>query len=146
MTDGFTKPKNVYLAQGLLFLWTVFTCVYGVYDTWKNLPEIQLMINTLQGTDFVSLDTLSTGVVVVYFLIALMLIGFVFQIGEGRKWARSSFLWGWVLQAAWTLGQSHQQPIVDYWSDGLDLGLQLIALYLLYEESASSWFTWDKKA
>jgi hypothetical protein len=77
-----------------------------------------------------------------YVGLAVILGWFVIKVGQGKPWARSSFLWGLVLQALITLVPPYQ-PLAHYLGDVPDLGLQIYALVLLYMRDCNAWFAYD---
>ncbi|MDR3424153.1 MAG: hypothetical protein P4M13_03615 [Alphaproteobacteria bacterium] len=80
------------------------------------------------------------GIIVVgYAVVAALSLWFVAKVGAGKKWARSSFLWSFVLQIAWMLCPPYH-GVLDYMTDLPDIALQFSALYLLYTEPGRLWF------
>ena len=99
-----------------------------------------MMAEQLQGAITVSSGTLLEMTIAGYALMALTLIWFVFKIGQGKKWARSSLLLSFALEVLWTAVPPYH-ALLDYLPDAPDLGLQLCALYLLYTWPGRTWFT-----
>ena len=143
MTDKWEpeKPKAVVRAEWALGAWAAWLCLFGVYQSWSSLPGVQTMITEqLQGAISISSETLLEITIAGYALLALTMIWFVFKIGQGKKWARSSLLLSCVLQTLWTAWPPYH-GVIDYLPDVPDLGLQFYALYLLYTWPGRTWFT-----
>lgn len=104
-----------------------------------------MMAEQLQGALTVAPETLLQVTLAVYALLALTLVWFVFKIGQGKPWARTSLLLSFALQALWTAAPPYHGA-AEYLPDVPDLGLQIYALYLLYTWPGRAWFTREKWA
>jgi len=65
------------------------------------------------------------------------------KIGAGKRWARSSLLLGFILDALYTLSPPHH-GILGYLTDVPDWGLQIYTLVMLYTAPGSGWFNRTK--
>jgi hypothetical protein len=134
------KPKAVLYAERALWAWTAWICLFGVYQTSASIPDIEQAITTqLQGMVTITPQTLIAVTVVGYAALALTMIWIVLKIGAGKRWARSSLLLGFILDALYTLSPPHH-GILGYLTDVPDLGLQIYALVMLYTAPGSGWF------
>ena len=134
------KPKSVLYAVCALTAWTAWICLYGIFETWRSLPEVQAMIDQqLQGAFVVETKTMLQITVAVYGLVAATLAWVVYKLGQGKKWARASLLFSFAVQALWTLAPPYH-GVMTYLPDVPDLGLQAYALYLLYTWPGRTWF------
>jgi peptidoglycan/LPS O-acetylase OafA/YrhL len=138
------KPKAVLYAERALWAWTAWICLFGVYQTSASIPDIEQAITTqLQGTVTITPQTLMAVTVVGYAALALTMIWIVLKIGAGKRWARSSLLLGFILDALYTLSPPHH-GILGYLTDVPDLGLQIYTLVMLYTAPGSGWFNRTK--
>jgi hypothetical protein len=76
-----------------------------------------------------------------YVLLAMVSGWFVWKIGQGKHWARSSFMWGFMFQLLLMLAPPYHEQASEYLNDIPDLGLQIMALYWLYAWPGRGWFT-----
>ena len=135
-----SNPRPILYAQWALYAWIVWTCLFGICQTWAEIPEIKsAMGDQLEGVLPINPDQILMGAIAGYTALALFTFWFAWEIGRAKKWARSSFLWGFILQAVWTFCPPYH-PILTYLSDVPDLGFQAYALYLLYSKQANRWF------
>jgi len=133
------KPRAVTYAEWALWLWVVFTCLLGIYQTHGQIPEIEeVMTGTLQGAITLSPASLMTMAVVGYSFVALLAAWIVYKIGDGKHWARSSLLWGFAFEIlCMAFPPYHAGELLTAIPD---LGLQIFAIYLLYTLPGSAWF------
>lgn len=138
MTDQ--KPKNLHRAEQLLWIWTAWFSLFGIYQTWTGLPQLEQQLNEqLQGLVSISPENLLRYAIGGYAGIAVLSGWFVYKLGKGKQWARSSFLWSAIIQAGTTaLPPIHE--FKDYLGDIPDLGLQISACILLYTPQTNAWF------
>jgi hypothetical protein len=133
-----TAPrKAVRSAEWLLWFWTVWTTGAGIFQSWTTLPN--LLANQVAGLVSVSSDTLHEVIVVFYVMVAILSVWIIWWIGAGKRWARSSLLLSFIADAVWTLAPPNH-GLSGYLSAVPDLGLQAIAIYLLYVRPGRSWF------
>jgi hypothetical protein len=136
----YAKPDDVRNAEWILWAWIVWTCVFGIIQTWLNIPAIEQALNDqLQGMISIAPGSMMKMTVAGYGFLAIVSGWFVVKLGQGRQWARSSVLWSYVLQAALLVAPPYPAP-VEYLGDVPDLGLQSVAVYLLYRQSSHVWF------
>lgn len=134
------KPHDVTRAEYALWAWTAWTCLFGIYQTWVGIPEIEQTLNDqTQGMISIAPDDLLHMVIAGYALIALISAFFVYKLNQGKQWARSSFLWGFILQGLTTFLPPYH-PLVEYLGDVPDLGLQIYAVIMLYSQKSQTWF------
>ena len=87
-------------AERALWAWTAWICLFGVYQTSASIPDIEQAITTqLQGMVTITPQTLMAVTGVGYAALALTMIWIVLKIGAGKRWARSSLLLGFILDA-----------------------------------------------
>ena len=138
------KPKRVQYAEWALLTWTVWTSVFGIYNGWLSIPEIEKTINEdFQGAVTVAPSTLMQGTIGIYILVILISLVVIWGIGRGKHWGRSSLLWGVGLQALCVLLPPYH-GMLEYCEDVPDLGLQFYAVYLLYTWPGDAWFNPEK--
>ena len=134
------KPRNVLYAEWALWVWTTWACLFGMYQSWAGLPQLESQINTeSQGMITIAPQTILDWAVVGYLAGAAVSVWFILKIGEGKRWARSSFMWGFALEIVW-LAIPPYHGLGDYLTDIPDLALQGYALHLLYTKPGSGWF------
>jgi hypothetical protein len=141
------KPKAVIYAEYALLAWTAWICSFGVYQSWKSIPELEAMV-TSQFQGMMSLPPAATLLEIViagYALLALTVVWLIWKIGQGKKWARSSLLLSVALQALWDAAPPYH-GMLAYLPDIPDLGLQLYAVYLLYTWPGRTWFNREEWA
>ena len=137
------KPRVVLYAQIALWIWTAWTCLFGMYQAWRSLPEIENTIaEQSQGMIAVPTRLLQEFIVGGYAGLAPVLLLVVFGIGAGNKVARASIAW---LSLLWAFFSPFHEG-ADYLTDIPDIGLQSIALYFLYTQPGAAWFQHAKKA
>ena len=135
------QPKEIAYALIALGFWTIWTTLSGFRETIGILPDVQTAIAQLLDDSMnVNAKTLYNAVIVIYAALAITLLWVMLKIGEGKPWARSSLLWGCVLETAWTIAPPYHE-LSGYLQDVPELGLQFLALYFLYDKAGSSWFT-----
>ena len=139
------KPKPVRYAEWTLWLWTAWVCLFGIYQTPDTIVKIeQAITDQLQGMISIDPHQLWEWMIGGYIIGALGSAWFVLKIGEGKHWARSSFLWCFVLEIAWT-ACSPIQGAAEYIAAIPDFALQAIALYWLYAKPGRNWFPKPKR-
>jgi hypothetical protein len=114
--------------------------LFGVYQSWLSIPEIEQLISG-QLADIITLDskTLLEIIIVGYGLMAVASAWVVFKIGAGKHWARSSLMWGFALEVAWTACPPYH-GVMDFLTGAPDIIMQGYALYLLYTKPGCEWF------
>lgn len=132
------RPREVTRAQGLLWVWTAWICVYGVYQTLTSGGDA-MFAEQLQAIVSLPSQFVQTAVIIAYVVVAVTMAAVVAQIGRGRRWARFSLLISFVFELLLLGGP--QDSAMDYVALVLDLGLQAAALYLLYTKPGRDWFT-----
>lgn len=134
------KPQNVCRAEKALWAWTAWTCLFGIYQSWIGIPEIEGMMNgPLQGLVPIEPHKLLEWIIAGYAGLAIASAWIVLKIGAGKNWAKSSVLWGFILQAICIVWPPYHLGL-DFLADVPDIGLQIYALYLLYTKPGSDWF------
>jgi len=139
------KPNEIKYAEWALWAWTAWTCVFGTYQTWREVPEMQAAIaGQLQGVISISMSSVLEWTIVGYAFLALTAAWFIFKVGQGKKWARSSFMWSFAAEALWAALPPYH-GIAEHLPDIPDLGLQAYALYLLYAWPGRTWFNQEER-
>jgi len=139
-TEKLEKPHNVRYAEWALWAWTAWACLFGIYQSWINIPEMEKMLNEqLQGAFTLDPQLILEMTVAGYGLLAAISAWIVLKIGAGKNWARGSLLGGFALEIAWAAVPPYH-GILEYLTDVPDIGLQGYALYLLYAEPGRAWF------
>ena len=134
------KPHNVWRAELVLWGWTAWIVLFGIYQTWRQIPEIEDAIaGQLQGAFSMAPGMMMEIAIASYAVLGALSAWVVWKIGAGKHWARASLLWGFVLQAGWALVPPYN-GFLDYVADVPDYALQAWALYLLYTPPARGWF------
>ncbi len=134
------KPQNVRHAEVALWVWTAWTCLFGLYQSWGDIPEMEQAINDqLQGAITADPHTLLEWIVAAYVGIAVTSAWVTIKIGAGQHWARSSLVWGFILEFIFVAWPPHHW-MKDIAAAIPDLGLQIYALYMLYTKPGSDWF------
>jgi len=134
------KPKAILNAERALWLWTIWMCVFGIFQTKADIPDIEEVITTqLQGMVSISPQAMLVTAVCGYAVLALISIWIIFKIGAGKNWARASLLGGFALDLTCTLWSSYHD-ITGYLTGIPDLGLQIFAITMLYTAPGSLWF------
>lgn len=135
-----TKPQAILHAQWALSAWAAWLCLFGIYQSYRDLEEFEaLMATQFQGLISISATTMMQISVACYALIALSLVLVILKIGQGKNWARLSILVNLIFQALWTMMPS-DQGLLGFLPSVPDLGLQTYALYLLYTADGRTWF------
>lgn len=136
----YQKPNDVLYAELALWVWTVWSCLFGIYHTWQQIPEIEDMLNgDLQGMISIDPDSLLHMAIAGYATIAVVSAWIIIKIGQGRPWARTSLIWGLGFEIVIAVLPPYHAP-VEYLADIPDLGLQAFALYYLYTVESRGWF------
>ena len=134
------KPQGVRHAEQALWVWTAWICLFGVYQSWLGIPEIEReMTEQLQGVFSLDPQKLFEGIVGGYAVVAVTSAWVVMKIGVGQNWARRSLLWGFVLEVLYSAFPPYQGGW-DLLAGIPDFGLQIYALTLLYTKPRSDWF------
>jgi hypothetical protein len=132
------KPNAVRNAQWALWVWTGWICLFGLYQSWTDIPWIEAMLNSqLQGTVALTPSSLMVASGAGYAAMALTMGWLIVKIGAGRNWARISLLVSFALDAIYTLWPPYHGTLRTALPD---LGLQIFALFLLYTAPGSAWF------
>ena len=146
MTPHFAsqKPKNVTYAEWVLWAWTAWTCVYGMYQAWAGIPAFQDTLATqFQGMISVTPQEIIGGAAVGYLVLGGICAWIVLAIGRGKRWARSSVLWGVGLEVLLLLFPPYG-GFEKYFTAFIDVALQGGAVYLLYTWPGRTWFPENK--
>lgn len=144
IAEPLQKPKAVFDAERALWAWTGWICVFGLYQSWVEIPRIEAAIGSqLQGMVALAPRTLMAASGAGYAALALTMVWVIFKIGRGRNWARHSLLLGFILDAIYTLSPPYH-GLLSYRTDLPDLGLQIYALHRLYTAPGNSWFNRKK--
>jgi uncharacterized membrane protein len=93
----------------------------------------------LAGLAVVSPDTLHEIIIVFYVIVAIVSVRIIWWIGARNRWARSSLLLSFIADAVWTLAPPYH-GFSGYLLAVPDLGLQAVAIYLLYASPGRLWF------
>lgn len=135
-----SKSRDVVYAELALGAWTVWTCLFGIYQTWRQIPEIENALNDqLQGMISITPESMLHMAIAGYIGLAAMSALVIIKIGQRKHWARSTTLWSCGLQALTILWPPYHAPL-EYLSEVPDLGLQIYAVYFLYTASSRAWF------
>ena len=135
------KPDAVRYAVWALSAWTAWVCLYGSYETWKIMPQLQEMIATeLRGQVLISTATILKITFSFYAMMALSMVWIIYKIDQGKNWARISMLISLILQVVVFIISPNESvrellPLVP------DIGLQFYANFMLFSESGKIWFT-----
>jgi len=133
------KPRQVFYAELALWLWTIWTCAYGLYQTAPQITEIEDQLVPLQGLVAISPQTLWQVMYAAYAAIAVASIWVIVGINRGKHWARSSLWWGFILQFLMEAAPPYH-GVREVLTEIPDLGLQIYALVLLYTKPGKGWF------
>jgi hypothetical protein len=134
------KPQSVLYAERALWGWTAWACLFGIYQSWLGIPEMENAISEqIPGLFTATPQSLLQMIIVGYVATAAVSVWFVLKIGAGKHWARNSLLWGFVLEIVWTACPPYHAAL-DYVADIPDLGFQIYALCLLYTQPGRDWF------
>lgn len=151
-----SKPKAILHAEYLLWAWTLWTCVYGIMQTWLEIPNTQKTLNEQVPPELQdqfqllapSLPSIMIKSAIAYYTL-LFAVSFlvIYKIGKRKKWARSSVWVGFVLEVIFaiiwvgiSLFFDTSNSLIDNLSYIPDLGLQIYALHLLYGPVGKEWF------
>ena len=132
-----SAARAVRCSEWLLWIWTAWTTGSGIFQSWTTLPN--LVADQLGGLVSVSLGSLHEIIVIFYVVVAILSAWIIWRIGVGRRWARSSLLLSFIVDAVWTLAPPYR-GFSGYLLAVPDLGLQAIAIYLLYASPGRAWF------
>ncbi len=135
---NYETRQNVQRATTALWLWTAWVCLFGLYESWHQVPELNDLLSQLDGLITISPKSLWPIMVAGYVLLAVVSILVIIGIGRGKNWARSSLMWGVLFQIAGEAFPPYH--IVDFIKDIPDLGLQIFATYMLYTPPGNGWF------
>ena len=134
------KPKAILNAERALWLWTIWMCVFGIFQTKAEIPDIEETLTTqLQGMVSITPQAMLVTTVCGYAALALISIWIIFKIGAGKNWSRASLLGGFALDLICTLWPPYHD-MTGYLTDIPDLGLQIFAITMLYTAPGSLWF------
>lgn len=133
------KPDAVTRAEWILWAWTAWTLVLGLYQTWLSTSGVDKAVtDQLQGIVAIPPGALQEVMSAGYGLMAVSMAWVIAKIGAGKRWARGSLLLSFVVEALWVLNQPGP---LDYLSDIPDFVMQIYALTLLYTRPGREWFT-----
>jgi hypothetical protein len=134
------KPQSIKHAIWTLWAWVAWTCLFGIYQSWASVPEIERQLaGPLQGMVTIEPQILLGIIITGYGLVAAISIWIVLRVGSGKNWARKSLLWTFILESLWAAWLPHY-GVTDYIMDIPDLSFLGYTLYLLYTRSSSDWF------
>ena len=134
------QPQTVRHAEQALWAWTAWTCLFGIYQSWSSIPEIEAMLSgQLQGMFEITPQQLLEWIIAGYAGLFAASAWIVLKIGAGKNWARNSLLWGFIIQAIYTAWPPYHLGM-DVLTGIPDFGLQIYALYLLYTKPGNDWF------
>ena len=140
LTQESEKPQTVVYATWALWAWTAWICLFGIYQSWMSIPEIErTMTEQLQGMFTVAPSALKEIIIGGYGLLAVMSAWIVLKIAAGKNWARSSLLWGFALEVICAVVPPYH-GFLSYLTDIPDYGFQGYALYMLYTKPGCDWF------
>jgi hypothetical protein len=139
------KPASVGNAERALWLWTIYTCVLGTYQTLKQIPELMDMVTMANLQDSFPINEALMRQWTFYGYAALFVISVwvLWRLNVGRRWARGSVLGGFVIELLIEIVPPYHD-LVGYIPDIPDIGLQIYALWLLYNRPGSDWFNQPK--
>src|ERR1700761_4350631 len=94
------KPVEVSFAQIALWLWTAWVCIFGLYHSHSDLTDLQSQIDNAAPGAAITVDPgMFMGVIAAFYaILAIASAWIIVRIGHGRRWARSSLMWGFLLQ------------------------------------------------
>ncbi|MHB1206586.1 MAG: hypothetical protein ACYCZX_13535 [Rhodospirillaceae bacterium] len=130
------KPGAVTRAEWVLWAWTAWTLMLGLYRTWMSGID-KTLTDQLQGIVSIPPGALQEVMSAGYVLMAVSMAWVIAKIGGGKRWARGSLLLSFVVEALWVMNQPGP---LDYLSDIPDFVLQIYALTLLYARPGRDWF------
>jgi hypothetical protein len=134
------RPQTVVHAAHALWIWTAWTCIVGLYLSWRSIPELEGMITEqLQGMISIAPATMMQAMLGGYALMGILSAWMIWEIGRGKKWARASVMLGFVCQIIGMAVPPYHQGVALI-ADIPDFGLQLYAIYLMYTPPARGWF------
>ena len=135
-----TRPKEVIRAQWALWAWTAWTCLYGLYQTIGGASGADAMLGQALATIVdIPPGTLRWVIIIAYAGVALGMAGVIAQIGHGRRWARLTLLISFIFELLLFAGPQ-ENGVFGYLALVPDLGLQIVALRLLYTSPGREWF------
>ncbi|WP_284945329.1 hypothetical protein [Acidisoma cladoniae] len=129
-------------AEWLLWAWTAWTAIAGIYQSLATIPK--MIATQLGGLISISQTTVDELIVFFYLLTAAFSAWAVWEIGLGRRWARTGFLLNFIIDAMWTFAPPYHGYVVLLWA-APDLGLQAVAIYMLYSSPGRYWFEYQLK-
>jgi hypothetical protein len=134
------RPKEVRRAVWVVVAWSIWMCLFGIYQTWRELPMLQTMLDTqLQGLIAIDPADALKAAVAGYGVIALTMLWVAYKLDAGKKWARSTLLFSFALEVLIAAAPPYHD-LLGYLQDVPDWGLQIYALYLLYTWPGRTWF------
>lgn len=140
------RPKEIKRAEWLLWAWTAWICIYGVYQTMSGASGADAMLGQeLQSVIDIPPESMRTVIIIAYIAVAVSMAAVVAQIGRGRRWARVSLLISFVFEILLFSGPQ-ESGVTGYLTLIPDLGLQSVALYLLYTKPGRDWFAKKSRA
>ena len=140
------KPADIGRGQLVLWIWTFYATVISGYFDLKELPEtVQSINDSAQGLFTVTDDMAFNGIIAEKILIFVVSAWVIATISLRRSGGRNTVLWAVILQAAC-------YPFMGTFSSGKeiakaipDIGLQILALALLYSRASTAWFKTNPK-
>jgi hypothetical protein len=129
--------QNVHRAQWVLWAWTTWITAAGIYQSWTTIPAV--LSDYLSGLVSIDTATLHELIVAVYAIAAGLTAWAIWELGLGRRWARTGLLLTFAVDLIWSAASLFHGAL-SYLSDIPDLGLQGIAIYLLYTLPGRLWF------
>jgi hypothetical protein len=138
------RPIEIKRAQLILWAWTAWTCLYGLYQTINGTSGTDAMFGqALSAIVEIPPGTMRTAIIIAYAAVALGMFGVIAQIGHGRRWARVTLLISFIFEILLFAGPPDGGAL-GYLALVPDLGLQAAALYLLYTSPGRNWFATAK--
>jgi hypothetical protein len=134
---GVDPRRNVRLSEVMLWAWTGWVTASLVYQTWTSVPK--LAADQLSGLVFIAPRTAHELIVAFYVIGAGLSAWIIWQIGAGKRWARSSLCLSLAADVLWAATPAYNN-ICDYIFAMFDLGSQVVATYLLYSRPGRLWF------
>ncbi len=132
------RPTAINRAQWVLWAWTAWMCLFGVYQLWTLPTGFEDVVQQFQSTTGIATGSLRTVGLGFYALVLVSMVTLILQIGAGRRWARFMLLVSFILEAVWVVGQLDFSA--DQLADVPDLLFQIYALYLIYTAPGRDWF------
>lgn len=123
-------------AEWVLWAWTAWLCGVGLYQTLNPGAASKDLISQLQGIVEIAPEQLRTFLITAYVVVGISMVLLVFQIGAGKRWARGSLLFSFVVQGLYVA----QADSSEYLTNAPDLIFQAVAVWLLFTDPGRRWF------